>query len=1195
MIRKTSVLMLLVFAVSIVNLFASDWVNIQSEQPSTAQIQLNYSNIQVSQLHFKLDGFQKSEVITERGNAWTISVESGVPILKEGAPELPLFPTSLIIPDLSEMKVEIISSQYEEYSNVLIAPSKGNLIRTVHPDDVPYSYGQDYSMDAFYPGNLGQLRDPYIVRDYRGQTVLFQPFQYNPVTKVLRVYYDIVLEVTEAGPARINPFNRTNADQAINKSFDEIYKNHFINAQSASRYEALDEHGNMLVISYGDFMEEVQDLVDWKIQTGTPVELVDVATIGNAVAIKQFIADYYNDNGLTFVLLVGDSQEVPCSSIGGEDSDNNYAYIVGNDHYPDVFVGRFSAQTEAHVVTQVTRTLQYEQTPISSDTTWYSDALGIASNEGPGDDNEYDYQHIRNIQDNKLIPWTYTYGYELFDGSQGGNDAPGNPNPSMVSSVVNDGVTIINYTGHGSTSAWSSSSFSSNNVNQLTNVGKWPFIISVACVNGNFVNSSCFAEAWLRAEDSGEPTGAVATLMSTINQSWNPPMHGQDEMNDILSEAYTDNIKRTFGGVTMNGCMGMNDAYGSAGDDMTDTWVLFGDPSLMVRTAIPEDMSVNHDASITIGETSLTINCNVEGALAAFTMDGEIYGSATVENGSATITFEPLSDIGTASVVVTAFNYVPYMGTIEIESMAPFVVYANNTLNDINGNSNGMADYSENIFMELGLTNVGTEDAYGVEATLLSSSQFITIKDADADYGDIMQGDTVSIMDGFEFDVANNVPDGGLISFSVIAEDDSGNAWQSNFMIISHAPVMEYESYSINDANGNGNGRLDPGETVDITVSIANSGSADAYNVMGQLSSISEFITINGNQQTFGFLGAGATQEAVYNVTVAGDAPEGTLTPFLLELIADHELTEIVQFSSVVGLTKILVVNLAESPSQDYMKDCFNTLRVAADEDDHVLADLSQYHSVFVLLGVFPDHHILDEAEGQLLADFLASGGRVYMEGGDTWVDDDPTAVHPMFYINGLDAGSDNLSIIYGEEGSMMEGYNFVYEGNNNYMDQIEAKGDAFMIFGNEAPEFVTGVAYENETYKTVGCSFEFAGLTDEEFTKDDVMAKILDFFNMYNAWTDVPSYEAASFSVAAYPNPFQGQLMIEINLDEASQVSVDIYDITGRKVTALTDTYLSEGKHSLQWLAHDKNAGIYFYTVKVGSEVLTQKLVLNR
>ena len=77
------------------------------------------------------------------------------------------------------------------------------------------------------------------------------------------------------------------------------------------------------------------------------------------------------------------------------------------------------------------------------------------------------------------------------------------------------------------------------NVNGLENGGKWPFIWSVACVNGEFHIGPCFAETWLRATGSdGSPTGALATLMSTVNQGWNPPMAGQDEMNAILAESY---------------------------------------------------------------------------------------------------------------------------------------------------------------------------------------------------------------------------------------------------------------------------------------------------------------------------------------------------------------------------------------------------------------------------------------------------------------------------------------------------------------------------------------------------------------------------------------------------------------------------------------------------------------------------------
>ncbi|MEZ5198257.1 MAG: C25 family cysteine peptidase [Bacteroidales bacterium] len=92
---------------------------------------------------------------------------------------------------------------------------------------------------------------------------------------------------------------------------------------------------------------------------------------------------------------------------------------------PTFSMGRFSAENAAHVQTQVQRTIEYEQNPTTG-YDWYTKNIGIASSEGPGDDNEYDYQHIRNMQTD-LMNYTYSYSYELFDGSQGGNDASGNP------------------------------------------------------------------------------------------------------------------------------------------------------------------------------------------------------------------------------------------------------------------------------------------------------------------------------------------------------------------------------------------------------------------------------------------------------------------------------------------------------------------------------------------------------------------------------------------------------------------------------------------------------------------------------------------------------------------------------------------------------------------------------------------------
>ena len=174
--KKLFAVVITVFA--IFNVQASDWVNISSEDPAPAKITLISSQVSQSSVQFTLNGFWKNIVETDNGNAWLLSVEDGAPSIKKGAPDLPIFAGSLIVPDMSNMKVNIISSEYVEYNNVLIAPSKGNLTRDIDPATIPFEFGEVYETDAFYPGMLAVLNDPYIVRDFRGQAIHFQPFQY---------------------------------------------------------------------------------------------------------------------------------------------------------------------------------------------------------------------------------------------------------------------------------------------------------------------------------------------------------------------------------------------------------------------------------------------------------------------------------------------------------------------------------------------------------------------------------------------------------------------------------------------------------------------------------------------------------------------------------------------------------------------------------------------------------------------------------------------------------------------------------------------------------------------------------------------------------------------------------------------------------------------------------------------------------
>ncbi len=1118
--NSKKLLLIAVMFFSLGFLSAQNWITINSQEPSAANVELIESDISNSIIKVELGGFMLNPVNTPNGEAFTVSVGESSPILEKGMPDLPKLTTSLIIPDDAGMDIEIVSSKFKDFADINIAPSKGNFTRDINPSDVPYTYGSAYTRNEFFPSEIGFLRDPFILRDYRGQTVVISPFAYNPVTKVLRVYYEIVIEVKASGTSSINILTRnSNVNESVDFDFKQIYDRQFLNSATTSRYTPLEEQGNMLIISYGAFIPAMQDFVNWKRTIGTPTEIVDVAVIGaNSTAIKNYVADYYTTNGLTYLLLVGDHAQVPTVTTGniGGPSDHAYGFLAGSDHNPDIFVGRFSAELEAQVVTQVQRTIAYEQNPVVS-YDWFSKGVGIASAEGPGDDNEYDWQHMRNIRTD-LINYTYTTVAELYDGSQGGEDLPGNPNSASVATEVNDGRSIINYVGHGSQNSWSTTGFSNSGVNQLTNNNKWPFIISVACVNGDFLNATCFAEAWLRATNTNGPTGAVAALMATINKSWNPPMDGQDEMNDILVESYESNIKRTFGGVSINGCIKMNETYGSAGDEMTDTWLIFGDPSLMLRTALPAQLAVTHSNVAFIGSNQFVINCNVDDAYACLTMNGDILGTATVSGGTAIINIPPLTQVGMMKLAVTAYNRLPYISNIEIIPLeGPYIVYDNNEINDEYGNNNMQLDYNETVTFALGLKNAGTEDVQNVTVTIQCADPFVTLNDTVELYPLISAGQVTSIADAFGFTVSNEIPEEHQINFDFLAVADT-NQWEGSFVIIGHSVVLNYAGMSIDDSQGNNNDKVDAGETVFLNLRILNAGTAPAYDVLGVIGTDDPYLLINVDSVYIATVGGYEIVDAVFTVTALPTTPTGH------QVVLDFDISSLGGFTGsgaptfIVGQIPVLIIDIdGNKNSGPVIRNSLSNIGVTADYVTSWPMIIGPYQSVFVCLGSYPNNTVLTSGQGQALANFMNNNsGRVYMEGADTWAYNDPTAAHPMFKIAGDGDGGNDLSIINGVTGAFTEGMSFTYYGDNSYIDHILPLEDAFVVLQNTSPAYNTSIAYDGGTYRTIGSSMEFGGLNNGTGIshKDSLMTQYINFLGIANTTTLLANFIASEVKI---------------------------------------------------------------------------------
>ena len=81
------------------------------------------------------------------------------------------------------------------------------------------------------------------------------------------------------------------------------------------------------------------------------------------------------------------------------------------------------------------------------------------------------------------------------------------------------------------------------------------------------------------------------------------------------------------------------------------------------------------------------------------------------------------------------------------------------------------------------------------------------------------------------------------------------------------------------------------------------------------------------------------------------------------------------------------------------------------------------------------------------------------------------------------------------------------------------------------------------------------------------------------------------------YPNPFNPSTSIYYDLQEDSNVEINVYSIMGRRIATLARGYQSSGRKSVRWNAIDEKGiplagGIYFYTIEIGKLRKTKKMI---
>lgn len=820
-----------------------------------------------------------------------------------GYPSLPVYRKLMEIPVGARMKVKILSYDLKEYKL-----EEYGIVNNIFPCQGPQSKCSEdeqfvididvYQKNAFIKSKLADAKIIGSMRSQRLALVEVSPFEYNPVEGVLRVYNNLQFEVVFE-----------NADySATNEMKTKYYSPYFTGMQQSvlnyipnSNRENLTQYPvKYVIVSDPMFETSLQPLIEWKKQKGFNVVEAYTDEIGTTKeAIKTYLQTLY-DNGTvedpapSFVLFVGDINQMPTYDNGNGVTDRNYVEYTG-DLLPEIFYGRMSAETADQLDVIIGKTLQYEQYTMP-DPTYLDEVVMVAGvDSGYGNDwangqINYGTENYFN-EDNDIISHTYLYPES---GSQS----------SQIHQDISNGVTFANYTAHCSPSGWADPSFVISDIANLANQDKYGLLIGNCCSSSEY-QTTCFAEEIVRAENKG----AVGYIGGSNSTYWDedyyfgvgvgtisedPPAYEESSLGNYdrsfhshgedFGEWYTTMDQVIFAGnlAVLEGSPGSAEYY-------WDIYNLIGDPSLMIYFSNPDVMPVTHDDVITIGQTSFTVN-TAPFAYLALNKDGINYATALAdENGVAELVFDGFTTPGYAELVITAQNYQPWIEDILVFAPdGPFCIYESYILQDDSlGNGNVKAEFDEDVFLNINIKNYGTEDANGVVASLSSDNEYVTLIDTSEDYNTIAVDESEGIDYGFHIKLANNIPDQMQITFNLSITDQNDSTWTSNFKITSYAPCLNASNLTIDDNyGGNGNGLLDPGETAILTFKTKNTGHCIIDNVTASLQPYNQYVTVISGDTIIPTLGLIMPSYTSFEVIVDEDAPEGIFAEMHYQLQA---------------------------------------------------------------------------------------------------------------------------------------------------------------------------------------------------------------------------------------------------------------------------------------------------------------------
>ena len=541
----------------------------------------------------------------------------------------------------------------------------------------------------------------------------------------MRIFKTIAILLFSISFAAQSSFRGMNRTDILNGPIPMAFSNIISETYEIPLSQLNAQRGLYLIITPDNMEQYLDELVSFKKSQGFDVIVKKLSETGpTADDIKSTIAATLSaDPMLEYVLLIGDVDGVatmPSFYYGPDNdvTDQKYTHLLGNDFFPDVFIGRFSVDSIAELVVMIRKTINYHRQPLASNPDWLDKALIVAGN----------YSNTVPIP---ITPkWTsYWIRDLLLDEGYSSVDTvfypPTQQGASMIQNIINSGVGIVNYRGWGDANGWHYPEFHVSDVAGLNNGWMTPVFTSFVCNSNDFANNvdPCLGEALIRAGTPSNPKGGVAIVGPS-------DLHTSTKYNNIINaymfDAMLDESIVELAPAMNAGLLGLVDEFpnlggsGEAQEFYFHVYNIVGDPSLSMHLTTPNQFSIiNEELSAGDGYLKITVTDEngivVENAfVSVMSEDSILVKGNTDEDGE----FETSITVGGLSSIEVYLNkngFVQGHSEISVSNYDSGLALIGYDLED--GNDNGMVEIGEvidiyPIFLNNSNTAIGVYNAY---------------------------------------------------------------------------------------------------------------------------------------------------------------------------------------------------------------------------------------------------------------------------------------------------------------------------------------------------------------------------------------------------------------------------------------------------------------------------------------------------